>query len=132
MRYGVALFFVPFLIGASGDASYSPIGKRDPFRSIIRVEEPEGKLPLQKWSLEQLKLVAVVTGGPAPYAMVEDPDGLGHVVRRGNLIGDRWGRVTRIHARAIVVTERGYDFKGRRVESSTRLVIPRLPRPKSL
>lgn len=129
MRYGLALLFVPFLMAAG---TYTPVGKRDPFKSFIRVETGTGDLPLQQWHLEQLELVAVVTGGASPYAMVQDPDGLGYVVRRGDLIGRRWGRVSQIKARTIVVQERGYDFAGRRYENEVKLEIPKLPRPKSL
>src|SRR5687767_11958154 len=67
---------------------YKPLNKRDPFRS------PDGfkkdgkgggtdetiacKEPLCQWDLDQLSLVAVVTGDSNPIAMLEDPKGQGH------------------------------------------------------
>src|SRR3990172_1583928 len=59
--------------------AYSPVGKRDPFRSILdEVNEVRpGELgrpgcgPLCKWEIEQLKLVAVISGMSNPLGMVE-------------------------------------------------------------
>ncbi len=68
--------------------AYNPIGKRDPFRSLVdEIRAPAGdsnlcKEPLCQWSLEQLTLVGVVTGDANPVAMVEDPQGRGYVVHR--------------------------------------------------
>lgn len=68
---------------------------RDPFRSYADtfVEEARGKKNLQRqvvldqYSLEELKLVGIVTGTAAPVAMLVDPTGKGHVIRRGQFIG---------------------------------------------
>ncbi|MCC6215405.1 MAG: pilus assembly protein PilP [Polyangiaceae bacterium] len=68
---------------------------RDPFRSFADtfVEEARGKKNLQRqvvldqYSLEELKLVGIVTGNAAPVAMLVDPTGKGHVIRRGQFIG---------------------------------------------
>lgn len=111
--------------------AYSPVGRRDPFRNVLSAEAPpRGEDPLQAWSIDQLQLVAVVTGGPSPYAMVEDPEGFGHIVRRGCLIGERWGRVAAIRPREIVVRERGVDATGRRFTNDIKMTIPKLPRPR--
>ncbi len=94
--------------------AYSAVGKRDPFRSFFEdyalaseanagVAERCG--PLCRWDLEQLKLVAVVSGTTTPLAMVEDPEGRGYFVRRGSYIGKRSGKVTDIRRDLVVVTE---------------------------
>ena len=100
---------------------YSPVGKRDPFKSpfkeetvVERAEREQGRplTKLQRWDLEQLKLQAVITGTSDPMAMVVDPEGVGHVVRRGTLIGKNWGKVTAIRRDCIVITEQIRDATG--------------------
>ncbi len=102
--------------------AYSPVGKRDPFRSVL--DEKQGPQesggpdthncgPLCKWELEQLKLVAVISGVSNPLAMVEDPNGRGYIVRRGTFVGKRNGKVTQIRAGEVVVTEIYKDQMGK-------------------
>lgn len=103
------------------DYAYSPVGKRDPFRSVL--DEKQGPQetgqerpdcgPLCKWELEQLKLVAVISGVSNPLAMVEDPNGKGYIVRRGTFVGKRNGKVTQIRAGELVVTEIYKDQMGK-------------------
>jgi hypothetical protein len=60
---------------------YSPVGKRDPFKSFYKDEKGEEKAhdgpvgPLQRYEIDQLELVAVVSGIAQPRAMVTAPDG---------------------------------------------------------
>ncbi len=106
---------------------YSPIGKRDPFRSplddLIVTHSAESHCPLCRWGLDQLKLVAVVTGTGSPVAMVEDPDGVGHMLRSGTSVGKLGGRVTSIQRDLIVVTETSHDPFGKIIENRTELHI---------
>jgi type IV pilus assembly protein PilP len=92
--------------------TYNPLGKRDPFRSpeeLRRASAGEGnapcKEPLCQWDLSQLQLKAVVTGDANPFAMLEDPQGAGHIVRRNTRVGRQGGRVTQILRDSITVTE---------------------------
>ncbi len=100
---------------------YSPVGKPDPFKSpfkeetVVESSEKGERRPLtklQRWDIEQLKLQAVITGTSDPMAMVVDPEGVGHVVRRGTLIGKNWGKVTAIRRDCIVITEQLRDATG--------------------
>ncbi len=99
---------------------YSPIGKRDPFRSpfldLVAMEEARDRAerltPLQKWDLDQLTVRAIISATADPMAMVLDPEGHGHVVRRGVLIGRNWGRVTAIRRECLVITEQMRDATG--------------------
>lgn len=91
---------------------YNQLAKRDPFRrqdADVQVRRDEGRTlcnePLCDWSLEQLKLVAVVSGDSSPLAMMEDPTGYGHIVRRNSKIGQKGGMVTQLLRDCIVVTE---------------------------
>lgn len=109
--------------------TYNAIGKRDPFRTYFaeleREESDKRKLTeLQKYDLDQLRLVAVVVGTASPKAMVEAPDGKGHVVKLGTLIGKHWGQVKHIRRGEIIIQEEFRDFTGRRV---THLVPMKLP-----
>jgi type IV pilus assembly protein PilP len=91
--------------------NYNPLGKRDPFRSPIEEIQarPEGNSgctePLCQWDLDQLKLVAVVTGDANPLAMVEDPQTRGYIIRRGSKVGKQGGQVTQILRDSLTVTE---------------------------
>jgi type IV pilus assembly protein PilP len=70
---------------------------RDPFRSFASVFAPEPTKKLRtgpqltvllaQYSLDELKLVAIVTGGDFPRAMVVDPNGKGWVLKRGDWVG---------------------------------------------
>ena len=113
--------------------TYSPIGKQDPFRTpfVDLKKESDDETDLQKWELDQLRLIAVVTGPAAPYAMVVDPNGKGHVVRRGTLIGTNWGRIKAISERRVVIREELRDWKGTKITNDIKMVIPKLPRPET-
>ncbi len=108
--------------------AYSPIGKRDPFRNLFEVDQgrdDEDLTELQRYELDQLKLVAVVSRIATPYAMVEDPQGKGHTLTRGTLIGKNWGQVAQIRADCVVVREEYRDYTGRKVTNRTSLCLPR-------
>lgn len=97
--------------------SYVAMGKRDPFRGSQLSSEPGPSSsgsgnnaveacdePLCQVDLDELKLVAVVSGDANPVAMVEDRTGVGHVVRRNTKVGRQAGKVTAILRDCIVVT----------------------------
>jgi type IV pilus assembly protein PilP len=91
---------------------YNPIGKRDPFRSPEAEPAAQASLantactePLCRFDVDQLTLVAVVSGDANPLAMVQDPQGRGYFVRRNTRVGRQGGKVTQIISDAVVVTE---------------------------
>ncbi|MHB8420102.1 MAG: pilus assembly protein PilP [Myxococcales bacterium] len=106
---------------------YSPIGKRDPFRSpiddLIITHAAESHCPLCRWEVDQLKLVAVITGTGNPVAMVEDPNGVGHMLRQGTAVGKLGGKVTSIQREVVVVTETSHDPFGKLVQNHSQLKI---------
>jgi type IV pilus assembly protein PilP len=77
---------------------------RDPFRSYLAtfaVQPPvvtkQHKIVLQKFSLEELRLVAIVGGdGVTPRAMFVDPSGMGVNVVRGDHVSKSDATVVRI------------------------------------
>ena len=68
---------------------------RDPFRTYgtLFVEEAKSRVKSQRqvlldqYSIDELKLVGIVTRIQPAKAMLVDPSGKGHVVHRGQLIG---------------------------------------------
>jgi Tfp pilus assembly protein PilP len=76
---------------------------RDPFRSFLTsfatpvVVNKQHKVLLEKFALEELKLVAIVSGdGVQPRAMFVDPTGMGVSVVRGDHVSKADATVTRI------------------------------------
>lgn len=66
---------------------------RDPFRSFLIQNQPvnkqalnQRKIELAQYSLDELKLVAIVTGGDQARAMFVDPNGKGTVVYKGSFL----------------------------------------------
>jgi len=94
--------------GSEPEYVYNPIGKRDPFRTFIATadeEEIRSPTPLQRYELEQYELTGIVWGVDRPRALVEDPEGMGHVIELGTYVGKKWGKVTQITSSQLVVTE---------------------------
>jgi type IV pilus assembly protein PilP len=68
---------------------------RDPFHPFAQVVKPTGdtkilpqyQVVLEKYAIDELKLVAIVNAGDGYRAMFVDPGGKGHVVTRGMHIG---------------------------------------------
>ena len=92
---------------------------RDPFRpfvdDIVAQMEAANQLAANEtaarankrrvgaFNVEELKLMAIVTGTAVPNAMLTDPSGLGHVIRAGDVVGrDVPYRVTRITRNEVV------------------------------
>jgi len=117
---------------ADPEWAYSSVGKRDPFRSFLtELQRGAGSLatrcatPLGRFELEQLKLVAVVTGLEDPVAMVEAPSGVGYSVRRGACIGKNGGVVAAVRSGEVVVSEWAVRADGTRDKTQTVLRLPR-------
>ena len=75
------------------DFSELDIQNRDPFRSFARAFKAQAAAPAQRrvllpsTSLDEMKLIAIVTGIATPRAMLTDTAQVGHVIRRGDYIG---------------------------------------------
>jgi type IV pilus assembly protein PilP len=112
--------------------AYSSVGKRDPFRSFLtELARKGGELatrcatPLGRFELEQLKLVAVVTGLENPVAMVQAPNGVGYSLRRGACIGKNGGTVAAVRSGEVVVAEWAIRADGTRERTQTVIRLPR-------
>jgi len=116
---------------AEPEYSYSSIGKRDPFRSYLSELAQENTFtspcptPLGRYDIEQLKLVAVITGLEDPVAMVEAPTGVGYTVRRGACIGKNGGVVAAVRSGEVVVSEWAVRADGSRDATQTVIRLPK-------
>ncbi len=117
---------------AQAEWAYSSVGKRDPFRSFLAELQSSGRAvmtrcstPLGRFELEQLKLVAIVTGLADPVAMVEAPNGVGYQVRRGACIGKNGGVVATVRTGEVVVSEGAIRADGTRDKTQTLLKLPK-------
>ena len=92
---------------------------RDPFRPAtlrkkVTSRPRENLSPLERFELNQLKVVGVVWDVKEPRAMVEDTAGLGYTIKIGAPIGANEGVVKAIHRNEIVVEEFYDDVYGAR------------------
>ena len=75
------------------DFSELDIQHRDPFRSYAKAFQAQSASPAQRrvllpsTSLDEMNLIAIVTGIATPRAMLTDTAKVGHVIRRGDYIG---------------------------------------------
>jgi type IV pilus assembly protein PilP len=81
------------VIYADDDFVELDIQNRDPFRSYARAFKAQAAAPAQRrvllpsTSLDEMKLIAIVTGIATPRAMLTDTARVGHVIRAGDYIG---------------------------------------------
>ena len=91
--------------------SYNPNNKRDPFQSFLLSSSSTNLLdniprtPLQKYEISQYVLTGIIWGIDRPRALVEDPEGDGHVVEIGTYVGTKWGKVETIDEGVVTITE---------------------------
>jgi Tfp pilus assembly protein PilP len=98
-----------------GEYRYDATGRRDPFTPVdfsVKVSVDTTVPPLQRFTLGQLKLSAILRGGSEPSAMVETQEGMGYPVKRGTKIGPDNGEVVEISENKIVIRETQSDFSG--------------------
>lgn len=103
------------------------VKQKNPFKSFITKEIEKAvvpKTPLQKYELDQLKLIAVMWGMNGSFAMVEAPDGKGFSIKKGDLIGSRGGRVKRIDKDKIIVEERFTEASGETTSAEFEIKLP--------
>ena len=81
------------IVYTDDDFAELDIQNRDPFRSYAKAFKAQAAAPAQRrvllpsTSLDEMQLIAIVTGITTPRAMLTDTTQVGHVVRRGDYIG---------------------------------------------
>ena len=112
--------------------SYSPIGKRDPFKSYIATmlqdpnrEKKRPKSPTEEYEVGQYQLTGLLSGTSQPRAVLQDPSGKGHIVRIGTRLGRNGGRITRISSTEIMVVEEFRAPTGERKRVPIKIELPK-------
>ncbi len=108
-------------------------GRKDPFRSYVVVTKAAlplpslsaNQLPIQKYEVNQFKVIGIIAGLEENRAMVQDPGGSSYVIKEGSLIGSRNGRVTKILPRYIEVLEQYREENGKIRNRVVKLTLPR-------
>ena len=120
---------------------YNPVGKIDPFATIFKeqpetpkqeIQKPDVKkriplTPLEKISISQLKLAAVMLAPSGDRALVEEASGKGYVITQGTYIGMNSGRVVDILMDRIIIEEMGQDLLGKSVVKRTEMMLQKTP-----
>jgi len=96
--------------------------RRDPFLPPAAFER-KGVNELTSFELNEMSLVAVLSGMGAAKAMILLPNGKTHIVQRGDAIGRNRGRVSAISGSEVVVKESFKDYKGSVKTSTAKLVL---------
>ncbi|MBI2401031.1 MAG: pilus assembly protein PilP [Deltaproteobacteria bacterium] len=105
--------------GISGSAEGAKY--RNPFQShIILMKAVPGapqkiRGPLECCELGMFKVVAAVVGvsDAEGFALIQAPDGKRYVVRRGDVLGAREGKVMKIHSKGLLIREHTRDEEGK-------------------
>ena len=102
---------------------YDPKGKADPFKPFIEIKtEAEKKAdkkeqaekskllpPLERYGLEEFKLIGIVWNQTRRVAMVEDSGGKTYAITEGMKIGLNEGKVEKILPDQVIVSEKVRD-----------------------
>ncbi|MBW7956811.1 MAG: pilus assembly protein PilP [Deltaproteobacteria bacterium] len=119
-------------VQTAGTESGGTADLRNPFQShLIASRGIEGpariKGPLECCELNSFKLMAVVVGSADSegYALIQAPDSKRYVIRSGDTLGTREGKVMKFTSNAVVIREVSRDEAGK-VRSSEDIEL-RLP-----
>lgn len=94
---------------------YSPNGKRDPFKPPNFENQgrtPSSIKPLEKFSVQQFELKAILRGIGVPKAMFRDPNGRIHILEEGDVLGRERATLSRIANSDVIVTEKTTNYLG--------------------
>jgi type IV pilus assembly protein PilP len=103
------------------DSVFRPKSERDPFKSFVTTRTkatvrtgntPRIKTPLQRYSLDQLKVVGIIAGGKMRKALLEDDVGKGYVVSPGDAVGREGGKIASIQKDCIIIESTYRDVLG--------------------
>ncbi len=102
------------LDGFYEDFIYDPTDKRDPFSPYTSKSLLGSAItsPLQKFALDELKLIAIVWNVKSPKAMVLDPTGSSYIVLENDKIGKSDGYIAKIREGEVVIIETHLDLEG--------------------
>ncbi|MCM2276755.1 MAG: pilus assembly protein PilP [Oligoflexia bacterium] len=86
---------------------------RDPFkRPLIRPENLVPKTELERFAVDQYKLIGVLTGPSRMRGVLQDPEGKTHIISERMKIGLKQGTIVKIQSRRIKVREKVANIFG--------------------
>ena len=91
---------------------------RNPFQSYIMQEDVSDSRvlgPLECCELNLFRLMAVISGIDRPRALIMAPDGQKYITKKGDLMGLRGGKITRIYKNKIVIEEKFKEPGGKKM-----------------
>jgi type IV pilus assembly protein PilP len=124
--------------GSVAQRIYDPKERIDPFIPLFKAENKEtatdqiGKTkrkkripqtPLERVSINQLKLVAVIRASTGNRGLVEDNSGKGYIIKNGTYIGLNSGIVTQINADSVIVEEELENLMGELILQNTEIKL---------
>lgn len=94
---------------------------RNPFQShIVLMKSTPGaaqkiKGPLECCEVTVFKVLAAVVGlsDSEGFALIQAPDGKRYIIRRGDVLGARDGKVIKIHSKGLIIREHARDEDGK-------------------
>lgn len=118
---------------------YDPKVRLNPFTPLFRAENKEPvaaqtnakkkrkkrvpQTPLERISINQLKLVAVIRASSGNKGLVEDNSGKGYIIKNGTYIGLNSGIVTQINANNVIVEEELENLMGELILQNTEIKL---------
>ena len=125
------------LVASNMPAPYDPKDKLNPFEPLVREKSIRAKkkknikrqprTPLERISLGQLKLTAIILASSGNRALVEETSGKGYVVKKGTYIGTNGGKIFNIKKEFVIVEEKFEDYSGKIQTRKTELKLPKPP-----
>ena len=116
---------------------YDPQGKLDPFEPLFQTKtvalatkkkkRSTPVTPLEKMSLSQLQLVAIIRTPTENKALVQEATGKGYIVKKGTYIGLNSGKIVQILKDRIIIEEEVEDVYGKTTISKKSLQIQKSP-----
>ena len=116
---------------------YDPKNRVNPFTPLFRPNQDKEvsqaglsksrkrmpQTPLERISLEQLQLKAVIRAPSGNRALVEDNSGKGYIIKNGTYIGLNAGIVTQINTESVIVEEEIENLMGELVLQNTEIKL---------
>lgn len=117
---------------------YDPKERLNPFISLFSAEKKEAvtdkqdkkkrkkripRTPLERISLNQLQLVAIIRAPSGNKALVEENSGKGFIIKKGTYIGLNSGIVTQINPNSVTVEEELENLMGELILQNTEIKL---------
>jgi Tfp pilus assembly protein PilP len=97
--------------------AYDLQGRRDPFLSLVEItkkktERKKGASPIESFSVEEIKLLAIASDQKSAYALIQLPNQKTFTIKEGVVLGLEGGKVEEISADRVVIREYVKNFRG--------------------